>query len=204
MDTSVSESNILQAMQDAANFIDSKATAVRTDPREEVIIRYTHGAGRFSQDKKFISLKMFMFKMNGEPDGWHEGVWEANFSDPSEVLKQPSPPSGAMNKPEGPVPELNPLAYTKGIWAFGDDSVIYAVGPALSHLTLLDDNSNIFFVTTSQIITGGEGKYKGARGLKTSLGSTWNDRNIFTATGQVTFRAKTIDTFRIVRADDVA
>jgi hypothetical protein len=204
MATSSSQTDVMQMLKNTAAALNSEVIAAQCDPREEVIIRYTSGTGHFSPDKKFISLKMVMRKITGEIDGWHEGVWEASFTDPLELTVNPAPPSGPLNKPAGPVPQLKPLAYTKGIWAFGDDSAIYAVGPALSHLSLLDDGSNIFFVSTAQLITGGDGKYQGARGVKTSLGTTWNDRNLFAATGDVTFHAATIDTFRVVKANDVA
>ena len=48
----------------------------KSDPREEVIVRYTEGTGEFSKDMKYNVLRMKMFKMTGEPDGTHDGVWE--------------------------------------------------------------------------------------------------------------------------------
>lgn len=204
MATCSSRNDVMQMLKNTAAVLNSEIIAAQCDPREEVIVRYTSGTGRFSQDKKFITLKMVMRTIGGEIDGWHEGVWEATFTNPLELTVNPAPPSGPINQPVGPVPHLKPLAYTKGIWTFGDDSAIYAAGPALSHLSLLDDGSNMFFVSTAQVITGGDGKYRGSRGLKTSLGTTWNDRNLFAATGDVTFHAATVDTFRIVRAGDVA
>lgn len=53
-----------------------KLDEVKSDSREEVLIRYTVGTGEFSEDMKFNVLRMNMFKMNGEPDGRHTGVWE--------------------------------------------------------------------------------------------------------------------------------
>src|ERR1041384_4969297 len=66
----------------------------QSDPREEVIIRYTRGSGRFSADKKYISLTMSQFTMDDEPDGYHQGVWEAQFKDPRELLGRPANPHG--------------------------------------------------------------------------------------------------------------
>lgn len=197
------EADVLQMLKNTAAVLNSDVPAASCDPREEVFVRYTSGTGRFSQDKHFITLKMVMHKITGEIDGWHEGVWEASFTNPLQLTVSPAPPSGPLNEPMGPVPHVTPLAYTKGIWAFGDDSAVYAVGPAMSYLSLLDDGSNIFFVSTAQVITGGDGRYQGARGVKTSLGTTWNNRNLFAATGDVTFHAATVDTFRIIKSDDV-
>lgn len=174
-------------------------------PHEEVLIRYTRGSGRFSQDKKFITLSMDMFDPDGRPDGYHHGVWQAMFSSPNELLQQPPQPQRSFIVPEGPIQALNPSAQTKGIWAFGDGSSITAVGPAMSTLTQLDDGSFLFMVATAQWITNGTGKYEGAYGLKSSLGSTHirAGLNLF-GPDPVQFEATTIDTFRVMRAQFAA
>jgi len=174
------------------------AASARSDPREEVLLRYTTGTGHFSQDKHFITLKMQMFRPDGTPDGHHEGVWEALFTDPVQLLMRPSSPVGAFNIPRGPVPSVSLVAQTKGIWAFGDGSSITAIGPALSHLVPLRDGSFLFMVCCAQTICAGEGRYEGARGLKTSMGSTLvaKGTNLF-GPDDITFQAKTIDTFRV-------
>ncbi len=172
----------------------------QSDPREEVIIRYTRGTGRFSPDKKYITLTMDQFTMEDAPDGYHQGVWEAQFKDPRELLSRPPNPIGPLNVPTGPIEHVGVVAYTKGIWVFGDGSSITAVGPALSHLMPLDDGSFLFAVTCGQIITNGAGRYARAKGLKTSLGSTLVARgaDLF-GPGDTQFSAATIDTFRVVR-----
>ncbi|HVS82128.1 MAG TPA: hypothetical protein VHE60_10380 [Pyrinomonadaceae bacterium] len=168
--------------------------------QEEVIITYTRGSGRFSPDKKYIALAMQQFTLDDEPEGWHQGVWEAQFKDPRELLARPPNPAGPMNEPRGPVPHLPVVAYTKGIWVFRDGSSITAVGPALSHLVPLDDGSFLFAVTCGQIITNGTGRFARARGLKTSLGSTHIEKDVdLFGPGDVHFTATTIDTFRVVR-----
>jgi hypothetical protein len=176
---------------------------MQSAPQEEVLLRYTKGTGRFSPDKRFISLSMFQYKFSGEQDGHHEGVWEALFSDPRELLNRPPEPTGAINLPQGPVPEVKLIAETKGIWVFGDDSSVTAAGPALSHLMPLKDGRFLFTVTTCQIITNGTGRYQGARGLKTSLGSTLASPDLFDPTKNVPFEATTVDTFRIIPSKDV-
>jgi hypothetical protein len=174
--------------------------AAQSDPREEVIIRYTRGTGRFSADKKYITLLMKQYMLDDQADGYHQGVWEARFKDPSELLARPPNPTGPMNEPRGPIPHIPVVAYTKGIWVFGDGSSITAVGPALSHLIPLKDGSFLFMVSTGQIITNGTGRYGRAQGLKTSLGATHIGAgvNLF-GPGNVQFTAMTIDTFRVVK-----
>jgi hypothetical protein len=105
-----------------------------------------------------------------------------------------------MNEPRGPIEHVPVVAYTKGIWVFGDGSSITALGPALSHLMPFDDGSFLFAVTCGQIITNGTGRYARAQGLKTSLGSTFVARgtNLF-GQGDIQFTAATVDTFRVVR-----
>ena len=176
-------------------------TGFKCDPQhEEVIVRYTRGTGRFSSDKKYIALRMKMYNVDGVEDGYHEGVWEANFQSPQELLTRPAPPQGPMNEPRGPVEHLPLSAFTKAHWVFRDKSSITVVGPALSHLIPLPDESFVFMVSTAQIITGGTGRYANAYGLVQSLGATHVPKgvNLF-GPQDVSFEATTFDTFRVVR-----
>lgn len=176
----------------------------QNDAREEVIVRATRGTGQFSQDKKYIALRMTMYKLTGERDGYHEGVWEANFKDPSELLGRPAKPEGPMNEPRGPVEHIPVAAYTKAHWVFGDKSSIIVVGPASSHLIPLEDGSFIFMVSTAQIITGGTGRYNGAHGLVQSLGATHVPANVnLFGPDPVSFEATTFDTFRVIRGENI-
>jgi hypothetical protein len=74
----------------------------------------------------------------------------------------------------------------------------------MSHLVPLMDGSFLFLVSCAQVIVDGAGRYAGAFGLKTSLGSTHVARgvNLF-GPGDVQFEATTVDTFRIAKAVDV-
>ncbi|HXD33089.1 MAG TPA: hypothetical protein VN643_18350 [Pyrinomonadaceae bacterium] len=197
--------SLTQVLTQLADISGTDLRGTQSDPREEVFITYTQGNGRFSPDKKYITLSMIQYKLNGEQDGHHEGVWEAQFKDPRVLIGRPPNPEGAMNVPQGPVPHVDIIAFTKGIWVFGDDSSVTAVGPALSHLMPLTDGSFLFAVTCAQTITNGTGRYSGAQGLKTSLGSTFIEAgtNLFDPTKEVRFSARTIDTFRIVKARDM-
>jgi hypothetical protein len=174
---------------------------VKSDSREEVLIRYTVGTGEFSADMKYNVLRMKMYKMNGEPDGTHDGVWEPQLP-PPELSKRPKPPKGPLDKPEGPIEHVPVRAYTKAIWTFGDGSSITAVGPAMLHLVEFNDDSHIFLVSVAAIFTNGTGKYDGAYGVKTALGSTFVPKGVdmFNMKPGQTFGARTIETFRIIRA----
>lgn len=173
-----------------------------SDPREEVLIRFTVGTGEWSEDKKFNLLRMKMFHMDGSPDGYHDGVWEPQVPLP-ELMKQPPPPKGPLDKPAGPVPHPPVRAYTKAIWGFGDGTdSITAVGPAMLFLARLSDDSHLFTVAVSAIITNGTGRYDGAQGVKTALGSTFVPVGADLADppgGK--FGAVTIETFRVLRSE---
>jgi hypothetical protein len=173
---------------------------------EEVIVRLTKGRGRFSPDKRFITLSMKMYRPDATADGYgavdgeHSGVWEAQFSSPEDLFSRPDPPLPPMDQPVGPVQNISSSAQTKAIWTFRDGSSITAVGPAMSHLIRLADNSHLFLVCCAQTITGGTGRYEGSSGLKTSMGSTYIPAGVdLFAPGKADFDAQTIDTFRIVR-----
>lgn len=172
----------------------------RSTAGEQVMITYTRGEGRFSEDKRYIALSNQIFNLDGTPNGLHEGVWEALFSSPEELLAKPAPPTGPMNQPVGPVPDEPVSANTIAKWTHADGSSISSVGPAVSHLIPLTDGSFLFLVITGQIITEGTGRFAGARGLTQSLGATWVPAGVdlFSPDGPSTFAATTLDTFKFV------
>jgi hypothetical protein len=180
-------------------------TPAKADTREHVLMRYCTGRGRFSQDKKFINLQLQMFDPYGQPDGRQEGVWQALFTDPQQLFAVPPQPQRQYDVPVGPIPVLQPAANTKGIWTFGDGSSLTAVGPAMTTLTRLDDGSLLFMVSTMQWITNGTGRWAGAQGLKSSLGSTQVPAGVDPfSPGFVDFYATTIDTFRVMPGQWIA
>jgi hypothetical protein len=178
--------------------------AAASDRREEILIRYTVGTGEFSEDMQYNVLRMQMFKMNGEPDGSHDGVWSPQLP-PNELYNRPSPPQGPLDRPEGPIEKIPIRAYTKAIWRFGDGSSVTAVGPANLHLVRFTDDAQIFLVSVAAIITNGTGRYHGAYGVKTALGSTFLPQGLdmFNLPKGFKFGAVTVETFRIIKASDV-
>lgn len=175
-----------------------------SDPREEVIIRYTVGTGEFSRDMKYNVLRMKMYKPSGESDGTHDGVWEPQLL-PDDLYKRPNPPEGPVDRPEGPVEHIPIRAFTKAIWTFGDGSSITAVGPANLHLVRLVDDAQLFLVSVAAIITNGTGRYEGAYGVKTALGSTLVPKgaDLFNLPPGFKFGAVTVETFRVIKAREV-
>jgi len=169
---------------------------------EEVMITYTRGTGTFSDNKEYIALSNQIFNLDGTPNGLHEGVWQALFKSPEELLARPAPPTGPMNQPVGPVPSYPVSANTIAKWTHADGSSISSVGPAASHLIPLSDGSFLFLVITAQIITEGTGRFAGANGLTQSLGATHVPAGVdlFSGGGPPTFPAMTLDSFKFVTA----
>jgi hypothetical protein len=181
--------------------------------REEVIVVYCVGKGKFSvppdfdQNLQYINLQMDVYDLlSGRWLGYQLGV-HVSRSTPEDLLRVPPPPSGAFDDPASQVPHLPVKEYTKGVWTFADGSEIYAVGPAQSHLVPFNDGSFLFMVTTGQTITSGSGRYKDCAGVKQATGTAFIPAGLiqsgrFPAPG-LEFEAKTIETFRIVKKQDV-
>lgn len=188
------------------------ATSMRVKPpleahshwREEVCVVYCVGKGEFgpinagNTHETYINLKMDMFDLHGNYVGFQLGV-HRSLATPQELLAVPPPPNGATNQPVGPVPRLPIREWTKGIWTFADGSEIHAVGQAQSHLTPFKDGSFLFTVATGQTIVHGTGRYEGAHGTKQATGSAYIPAGVTFPLPGLTFDAKTIEVFRVVK-----
>ncbi len=179
---------------------DAAIFRAKSSAGETVLITYTRGRGTFSEDKQFIALYNQIYDLDGTENGLHQGVWQALFSKPQDLLARPAPPTGPMTEPVGPVPSWPVSANTIAKWTHADGSSISSVGPAASHLIPLSDGSFLFLVITGQIITEGTGRFAGARGLTQSLGATLvpAETDLFSPQGPSTFPATTLDTFKFV------
>lgn len=146
-----------------------------------------------------------MYMLDGTEDGISKGI-DAPVSlaalKEAQDLSKPANPKAPFNEPGPPVADVNILSYTKGFWRFADGSTITAIGPANVRVVLFSDEATELWITGDQIITGGTGRYAGAQGLKTVAGSSWvrPGRELFIPEP---FSAKTIEVFRIVRAENI-
>jgi len=177
--------------------------------REEVIVTYCVGEGKFSSGDQFapplafINLQMDMYDLHGKWLGYQLGVHESQSTDAD--LLAVWPPSAPWTAPPVPHPEVK--EWTKGIWTFADGSEIHAVGPAQSHLIPFKDGSFLFMVTTGQTITNGTGRYAGCHGTKQATGTAFVPAGLiqsgkFPAPG-LTFTARTLEVFRILKKKDL-
>jgi hypothetical protein len=184
--------------------------------REEVYVAYYVGKGKFSsppnlnvnpdQLEFYINLQMDGYDLNGNWFGYQLGVHHSR-STIEDFLKTPPSPEGAFDDPNSAVPQPSVKEYTKGVWTFPDGSAIFAVGPAKSHLVPFNDGSFLFMVTTGQTITNGTGRYEGCAGIKEATGTTLIPPGVlqpgkFPIPG-LEFEARTIETFRIVKRQDM-
>jgi hypothetical protein len=188
---------------------EARATYGKTQYEEELAARYTIGKGKFSADRRYLSIEGTVYLLNEQSVGKWAGIYElvAPISNWSQI---PAPDVPPYNRPEGPVSKPDPQAYSKGQWEIDAGSTISAVGPALilttrlSTTTKVETNGNfdwnpdtILWISANQVITNGTGRFEGALGTKTSAVSIFlpGDQSLDTVTE---VDVKTIDAFRIV------
>ena len=174
---------------------------VQSGPYEEVFVRYAKGQGQVSKDGKHVILHFKMYDLDGQEDGHLNTVFEARYTDPSVILKWVKPPEPTFDKPS-PVEDVFVHGFTKATWTFGDNSSIVAVGPTLTTVALYKDGSSQLFVRLAAAITGGTGRFQGALGGLTAIGSTHMEKGKVFGPG-TEFFGKAIECFRVIREGDV-
>ena len=174
---------------------------VQSGPFEEVFVRYAKGQGQVSQDGRHVILHFKMYDLDGSEDGDLNTVFEARYDDPRVILKWVKPPEPTFDKPS-PVENVFVEGFTKATWTFGDNSSIVAVGPTLTTLALYKDGSSQLFVRLAATITGGTGRFKGALGGLTALGSTYLEKGKVFGPG-TEFFGKAIECFRVIKERDI-
>jgi hypothetical protein len=205
---STGEKSVVAALEEIARRlggVSGVTSDAQTDPREELIVRYTVGSGEFVfvNNQPKIVVKGTMYKLNGEEDGTWQGI-DQPIVDIPVTFQPPPPPEPPFDKPEPPVPEVPILSYSKGIFKFADGSSISAIGPANIRVIYYVDGAAQLWVSGEQIITNGTGRYYGAEGVKTVGGSTWVPADKATNLSQAgVFSANTIEVFRVVRRENI-
>lgn len=204
MGGSTSIRGALEQIAAQIGLLSSTPDVALTDPqREEVLIRYVIGQGQFSKDGKYIAINTQAYKLNGEPDGTYIGVDQPIFHNVAETFARPNPPLPPFDQPAGPMIQVKPLSFSKGLRTFPDGSTITAIGPANLHVVSYVDGASQFWVTSNLIITNGTGRYQGAHGVKIVGGSTWVEPGK-PLTALDFFSVKTVEVYRIVRSEFIA
>jgi hypothetical protein len=177
--------------------------AAAAGPHERTFSRYSVGTGEFYVDdgQGVIVVQGRMYTFGGEEDGEYQAVFRAWFSSPEQLFQYPPASQPPYDAPS-PVPSITDVNQTKARWTFADGSSLSGPGPAISYIAALKDGYQ-FWVSAATFLTGGTGRYAGAIGQETSLGSTY-----FSGTTPpvlepgTTFPAKVTHTFRVVLAED--
>src|SRR5215510_11696873 len=114
-----SNKTLMEVLQDLATKLGALSPippdAAYLDKREELLVRYVIGRGKFSADGKFININCRAYKLDGTDDGTYIGVDEPIFANVQETFRRPSPPEPPFDKPAGPVEHVRPLSYSKGL-----------------------------------------------------------------------------------------
>ena len=174
---------------------------VRSGTREEVFVRYAKGRGDVTADGKYVILHFDMFDLDGSPDGHLNTVFEGRHNTQEEILKWVKPPEPIFDKPSK-VEDVVIHGFTKATWTFRDNSSIVAVGPTLTTVAVFKDGSSQLFVRMAATITGGTGRFQGALGGLTAIGSTFMEKGKPFGPG-ADFIGGAIECFRVIKESEI-
>lgn len=168
------------------------------DPREQLLVRASEGEAVWNPRSKTLALEGPVTTAEGETDGHWSGIYQLSITF-TEAAKVPAPAPPPYAVPEGPIPEAEPQAQSKGRWTFGDGSSLEVVGPALVHTVETSIGEIALWLSASQLITGGSRDYAGAEGTKTAGISIWLPKGEALGRKKATVRFKSVDVFRIAK-----
>lgn len=178
--------------------------APQSDFREEVILGWGLGLGTLRADKTGVTFLVDMFKLSGEPYGTMIITSETTVKHPGELIVPPPEPPVIPSDPN-PVERIPTQSFGKARWSFPDGSSLTAVGVGNSNLMFLTGGDALTAEALALTITGGTGRYQGARGLWTANRSVLNPPgspgSLLDAKGLI--RQKQLHTVRVVRGVDL-
>ncbi len=165
-------------------------------PFEELVIVYSVGRATFSDDRRFISVQGGVFQVDEVADGRWSGAWRLEISMEAARAAPPTPDQ-PFNRAAGQVESTPPNAFSKGRWDFGDGSSITVVGPGFVHTSTTSMLNDVVWLSASQLISTGTGRFEGVQGTKTAAVGLW------LPVGQPFGRAreaqmKSLDVFRVI------
>ena len=172
-----------------------------SDPREEILVRFSQGHIVTNHAFKFFSVTAKLFTLDNTPDGYYEAEYQLT-TPLADIVDRPAKPVPPYDTPVGPVEHTSVNAQTKGRWTFADGSSLSAIGNGNFHALRTapgPKGSVMLWLTADQIITGGTGIYEGAQGLKILSGSAELAGDFQKGKGLFAFVGRTVDCFRVVR-----
>ena len=176
---------------------------VRSDPREEVILRWAIGRGTLRADKKGVTFIEDVYKLNGQPDGHMVVSSETIVEDKAELIAQPHNPEVVPADPNR-VEHLPAKSFGKVKWTRPDGSTLTALGVGNSNIVPLTGNDVITAEVLAMVITNGTGAYEGACGLWTSNHSILNPPGGTLLGSEGEFIRKQLHTIRVIKGINIA
>jgi hypothetical protein len=172
-------------------------------PFEKSFVTYSEGKGTIEEQdgEWFFIVDGVQYTIDGQRDGTYQAVFKAWFRYPEQLLKHPHPPEQTFDAPS-PVEAIKNVNDTKAKWTFRDGSYIAGVGPAISYISLLKNGGAQFWVSATAFLTNGGGRYEGAIGQETSLGSTYFETPPTRFEPGLSFPAHVTHSFRIILGKD--
>lgn len=206
--------NITEALDRIADGInaltDISFPAITSSQYEEVLVFSNLGQGWLTlegEQAPYWHLEGPLYQLNGrEVDG---GYYDATFPfDPStisQISQWPPAQGGPFKQPPVYGTATESGGFSKAGFTFSDGSQLVGVGPSVPKVTYLRDGSFQLWVSVAGVITFGSGRYAGARGLHTALGSSWFQQppNIQTGEGLRGFTERVLAVFKVIRQQDL-
>jgi len=179
-------------------------------PYEEVLIFYDVGTGWLvlqGEGAPYWHLTGQLYHLSGtaEPRGTYEAVFPFAPNSVRQISIWPPEQDGPYDRPPVNPTDIESGGDTKARFTFADGSELVAVGPGIPKVNRLRDGSVQLQVSVAAAITYGSGRYAGARGMHTALGSAWfrQPPNLETGEGLTDFPRQALFSFKILRRDDL-
>lgn len=167
-------------------------------PFEELVVVYSVGRAAFRDGARFLSLHGDVFQADESAAGRWAGAWQLEISlEAARSTPETAPPP--FNRAAGRVVTTDPNAFSKGRWDFDDGSITVA-GPGFVHTSTASTLNNVIWLSGSQLISTGTGRYDGAQGTKTAAVGIWLPPGVAFAEAREA-EMKSLDVFRIFHRD---
>ncbi len=89
------------------------------------------------------------------------------------LYEWPDPQPPPFNEPPSIPAKTEPLGFSKQFYRFPDGSELVTTGPSVPKIQILKDGGSHLWVASVGVIAQGKGKYEGARGLSSYVGSAY-------------------------------
>jgi len=142
--------------------------------KEHVFVRWAKGSGTLRADSHGITFQAQLYDEQGREDGKLLISSETTVNDPVKLILRPPNPQVSIDDKQ-PVERIPTESFGKALFTFADASTLTALGIGTSNVILLEkDDKAITMEVLAMVITGGTGRFEGARGLCTANRSVFD------------------------------